>query len=227
VSKLKNVKKVIIGLLTIFIFFSFFSRNAISATTIGDTTFPADAGETYTWKVTYPSQAKGYKFTVKCESIEKGVHNTIDALMVNCTISYYSPSAGWNTEVDNELYMAANNTQNYLTFEEYGYYPAVIIPTPINITLVAEVLESIEFPDNYSIVGNTIILDHGNGYTAEYTFNTNGFLTTFVQKEDGEMSFKFVLDTGGEAAIPFGNYFLIFTVISVIALVYLKKQKIK
>jgi len=218
---LKNVKKVIIGLFIIFLFFSFFSHNAISATTIGDTTCPADVGKTYTWKITYPAEAKGYKFTYKSESIEEGVHNFIDALMVNCTIRYYNPTSGWFTPVDNELYMAANQTQNYLAFEEYWNY-VVIIPTPIDLTLVAEAM----YAYNYSIVNNTIIENWGSEYSDEWTFNDKGFLTTHVSKEDGIMSLNIVLDTGGDAAIPFGNYFLIFTVISVIALVYLKKQKI-
>jgi len=226
VSKLKNVKKVIIGLFIILLFLPFFSHNAISATTIEDTTFPADVGKKYTWKMTYPSEAKGYKFTFTSESIEKGVHNSIDALMVNCTIRTYTPALGWHTSVDNELYMAANTTQNYLAFQEYWLY-IVIIPTPINLTLVAEVLKSIEYADNYSIVDNTIIINLNDEYSEEHTFNTEGFLTTSVDKDEGVMTSKLVLDTGGDDAIPFGNYFLIFTVISVIALVYLKKQKIK
>jgi len=221
VSKLKKVKKVIIGLFIIF-FFSFFSPNAIGATTIEDTTFPADVGKTYTWKLTHPSEAKGNKITFKSESIEKGVHNTIDALVVNCTIRQYHPLIGWATSVDNELYMAANNTQNYLYFGDYMFFPN-IIPTPIDLTLVAEAMHAY----NYSIVDNTIIENY-YGDTDEYTFNTDGFLTSYVSKEDGELALKFVLDTGdGGAAVPFGNYFLIFMVIGVVALVYLKKQKIK
>ncbi len=221
-SKLKNVKKIIIGLFIILLFLPFFSPNAISATTIGDTTFPADVGKTYTWKVTYPAETKGYKITFKSESIEKGVHNTIDALMVNCTIRQYHPLTGWSTTSDNELYMAANNTQNYLYFGDYMFFPN-IIPTPIDLTLVAEAM----YANNYSIVDNTII-ETFLGDTDEYTFNTDGFLTSYVSKEDGEMVLKFVLATGdGGAAVPFGNYFLIFMVIGVVALVYLKKQKIK
>ena len=127
--------------------------------------------------------------------------------------------------MDNELYMAANQTQNYLAFEEY-WLNIVIIPTPINLTLVAEVLKIMDYFYNFSVVGNTIILSIDE-YSDEYTFNTEGFLTTKVQKDEGVVTWKLVLDTGGEAAIPFGNFFLIFTVISVIALVYLKKQKIK
>jgi hypothetical protein len=221
VSKLKNVKKIIICLFIIF-FFSFFSHNAISATTIGDTTFPADVGITYTWKVTYPAETKGYKITFKSESIEKGVYNTIDVLMVNCTIRQYHPLTGWSTTSDNEFYMAANNTQNYLYFGDYMFFPN-IIPTPINLTLVAEA----RYAQNYSIVDTTII-ETFNQDTDEYTYNTDGFLTSYVSKEDGEMLLKFVLDTGdGGVAVPFGNYFIIFMVIGVVALVYLKKQKIK
>ena len=219
-SNLKNVKKIIIGLLIIFFFFSFFSPNAISATTIGDTTFPADVGKTYTWKLTYPSEAKGVKFTFTSESIEKGVHNTIDALMVNCTMRAYYPMGNWITIFNNSLYMAANNTQNYLAFENYNY--PVIIPTPINLTLVAEAM----YDFNYSIVDNTIIENNIFGIWYEFTFNTKGFLTKGILKQDGIMYIKFVLATGGDA-IPFGNYFLIFIVVSVIALVYLIKQKIR
>ena len=223
-SKLKNIKKVIIGLFIIFFFFSFFSDNAISATTIEDTTFPADVGKTYTWKITHPAEVKGGKYTFKSESIEKGVHNTIDALIVNCTIRQYHPSYGWNDYMNNELYMAANNTQNYLAFIDYMLSP-FIIPTPINLTLVAKAI----YVYNYSIVDNTIIEnwgDQGTLYSFEYTFNTKGFLTTQIYKINGIMISKLVLDTG-EDAIPFGNYFLIFMVIGVVALVYLKKQKIK
>jgi len=226
VSKLKNVKKIIIGLFIFLLFIPFFSHNAIGATTIGVTTFPADVGKTYTWKATYPTHFKGAKLTFKSESIEQGVHNSKDALIVHCTMRIYDPTLGWGTQMDNELYLAANNTQNYLFFDDYYY--AVLIPTPINLTLVAEVLEITKYADSYSIVNNTIILEGEYGYSYEYTFNTKGFLTKYLQKEDGIQGFTFVLDTGGGgAAIPLGNYFLIFMVISVIALVYLKKQKIK
>ena len=217
---MKNVKRVIIGLFFIFSFFSFFSPNAISATTIEDTTFPADVGKTYTWKFTYPAEYKGYKTTFKSEYIEKGVYHTIDVLIVNCTWRQYYPISGWHTFMDNELYMAANQTQNYLVFLKYMNAP-VIIPTPINLTLVAKATY------NSSVVNNTIISHWGAGYSDESTYNTKGFLTTYVVNVNGTMESKFVLDTGGDAVIPFGNYFLIFTVISVIALVYLKKQKIK
>ena len=221
VSKLKKVKKVIIGLFIIF-FFSFFSPNATSATTIEDTTFPADVGKTYTWELTHPSDAKGAKFTFTSESIEKGVHNTIDALIVYCTMRVYNPSLGWSTSVDNELYIAANQTQNYLAFENFIGGP-VVIPTPINLTLVAEAFGVY----NYSIIDNTIISNYPDGISEEFTFNTKGFLTIVLSKDDGIILSRAVLDTGGDDAIPFGNYFLIFMVISVIALVYLKKQKIK
>ncbi len=218
-GNLKDVKKIIMGLLII-CFFSFLSQNALGATTIGNTTFPADVGKTYTWKVTYPPEAKGAKFTLRIESIEKGVHYSMDALMVNCTIRIYYPMMGWMTVVDNELYMAANSSQNYLEFEEY-LYPC-IIPTPLNLNLVAEAM----YAFNYSIVNNKII-ENDFGDISEYTFNDNGFMTSFVSTYEGEMESKIVLDTGGDAAVTFGHFFLIFMVVSVIALIYLKKQKIK
>ncbi len=205
------------GLFIIF-FFSFFSHNAMSATTIEDTTFPADVGKTYTWKVTNPPDATSARFTYKSESIDKGVHNSIDALIVNCTMRGCDPSGDWTTYRENELYLAANQTQNYLAFGDI-WYP-FIIPTPINLALVAEAIAAY----NYSIVDNKIIEITG-GESETYSYNTEGILTSYEFLED-ETYFRFVLATGGEDAIPFGNYFLIFIVISGIALVYLKKQKI-
>ena len=220
-SKLKNVKKVIVGLFIVFFFFSFFSHNAISATTIGDTTFPADVGKTYTWKATSPANIKGQKLTYTIESIDQGVHNSIDALMVYCTIIAYLPNGGSLIIENNSLYLAANNTQNYLAFLSYVWGP-VIVPTPINLTLVAETLSA----ENYYIVDNTIFLTYGIGYSEEITFNNKGFLTEGIYGGGGASEMRFVLATG-EAEIPFGNYFLVFMVIGVVALVYLKKQKIK
>ncbi|MFW9877683.1 MAG: hypothetical protein ACFFG0_31740 [Candidatus Thorarchaeota archaeon] len=40
------------------------------------------------------------------------------------------------------------------------------------------------------------------------------------------MTFRIVLATGDHGAIPFGNYFLIFIVIGIVALIYIKKHKI-
>ncbi len=220
-SKLKNVKKVIIGLFTIFFFFSFFSHNAISATTIQDTTFPADVGKTYTWEVTSPANIEGTKLTYTIESIDQGVHNSIDALIVYCTIILISPNGGSLTKENNSIYLAANTTQNYLSFVNFVWAP-VIIPTPINLTLVAEA----SYAYNYSIDDNTLIINYDGGYREELTFNTKGFLTEGTIGGGGISEMSFVLATG-EAAVPFGNYFLVFMVIGVIALVYLKKQKIK
>lgn len=220
-SKLKNVKKVIIGLFTIFFFFSFFSHNAISATTIEDTTFPADVGKTYTWEVTSPANMEGTKLTYTIESIDQGVHNFIDVLIVYCTIILIAPNGASLTKKNNSIYLAANTTQNYLSFVNFVWAP-VIIPTPINLTLVAEA----SFAYNYSIDDNTLIINYDGGYREELTFNTKGFLTEGILGGGGISEMSFVLATG-EAAVPFGNYFLVFMVIGVIALVYLKKQKIK
>lgn len=98
----------------------------------------------------------------------------------------------------------------------------VIIPTPINLTLVAEA----SYAYNYSIVDNTLFFYYDGGYSEEITFNTKGFLTKAIYGGGGLSELSFVLATG-EAAVPFGNYFLVFMVIGLVVLVYLKKQKIK
>jgi len=149
----------------------------------------------------------------------KGVHNK---LMVYCQMRVYYPTMGWHTYINNTLYLEANNTQNYLSLHNYMGGP-IVIPTPINLTLLAEAVYAI----NYSIADNILSFNSSYGESYEYTYNTKGFLTKAISYVDEIKESEFVLDTGGDDAIPFGNFFLIFTVISVIALVYLKKHKIK
>ena len=140
--------------------------------------------------------------------------------MVYCQMRIYSPTMGWNTYINNTLYLVANYTQNYLElFNNMG--GPVVIPTPMNLTLLAETQNATD----HSIVDNTLYFNTSYGSSYEYTYNTKGFLTKAIMYEDGIKVGGFVLDTGG-GIIPFGNYFLVFIVISVIVLV-LKKHKIK
>ena len=49
---IKINKLIILAIITILII-PLFSSNAMCTTTIGDSTFPADEGDTYTWRMTY------------------------------------------------------------------------------------------------------------------------------------------------------------------------------
>ncbi len=64
--------------------------------------------------------------------------------------------------------------------------------------------------------------------TYKITYNSDGILTKHVTEFFGVVIVVMVSgEGGGEDAIPFGGYFLIFTVIGTVALIYLEKRKTK
>ncbi|MFX1410650.1 MAG: hypothetical protein ACFFA6_09870 [Promethearchaeota archaeon] len=214
---------------------SLFTLSALSpmvvSTTIGDTTFPADVGKRYEWRITYPSAASGYKYGFKADSITQGVYMTHESLIVYATISMYAPSPynQWMDLINNTLYLAANETEGFL-YINYDYFNIpFLIPTPINLPLVATTLAASPDIASYSINGNTIIFDLTDGYTTyEYTYNSNGFITVGIYKEYDEMQIKFELGGGGGDEIPFGIYFIVPTVISIaVIIIFVKKRQLK
>ncbi|MFX1314837.1 MAG: hypothetical protein ACFE9T_03170 [Promethearchaeota archaeon] len=219
----------------IFCLISLFTLSALSpmvlSTTIGDTTFSAEVGKRYEWRITYPPEGAGFKFGFTAESITQGVHMTHESLIVYATISMYYPSPYnmWMDMINNSLYLAANETESYLYFDYGNFMMPFVIPTPINLLLVATTITA--FPDilSYTIDGNTIIFTEDDGTTTdEYTFNSNGFLTVGIVKDSGVMVGKFELGGGGDDEIPFGIYFIIPTVISIaVIVIFVKKRQLK
>ncbi|MFX1410649.1 MAG: hypothetical protein ACFFA6_09865, partial [Promethearchaeota archaeon] len=213
---------------------SLFTLSALSpmvvSTTIGDTTFPADVGKRYEWRLTYPSAASGFKLGFTADSITQGVHMTHESLIVYATISMYYPSPynEWIGMINNSLYLAANETENYLYFDYGNLYMPFIIPTPINLLLVATTITAFPNMASYSIDGNTITFNLTDGYTTyEFTYNSNGFITVGIYKEYGDMEMKFELGGGGDDEIPFGIYFIVPTVISIaVIIIFVKKRQL-
>jgi hypothetical protein len=206
----------------------------VLSTTIADTTFPAEVGKRYVWDFTDPPENKGMKCGFTVDSITQGIDGIHESLIVYGTISTYAPSTGWGNIVTNMFYLAANETQNYLHFNlnwlNAIYGTPFVIPTPINITLVAEALHAAGGYStyDYSIDGNTITFNTTH-YTAKYTFNSGGFLTVCSAYSFGELSMKAVLESSANVGgIPFGIYFLIPTVSSIAAIViFVKKRQLR
>ncbi|MFX1314836.1 MAG: hypothetical protein ACFE9T_03165 [Promethearchaeota archaeon] len=229
---MKKYSKIGIFCLISLFAFSVLTPMAQSAVTIGDTTFPADVGKRYIWSYTYPSMASGYKYGFTADSITQGVHNTVESLIVYATVEGYVPvnNTGWITLEPSALYLAANETQDYIYFNEFALWEVFAIPTPINLVLVAAALDLAVGPDSYSIDGNTIILDFGYGDAREYTFREDGFLSVGEDYYDGELYSRIVYGGGGGDEIPFGIYFLVPTISSIaVIVIFIKKrqQKIK
>ena len=210
----------------------------VLSTTIGDTTFPAEVGKRYEWDITYPPAAEGFKIGFRANSITQGVHMTHESLIVYATKEGYIPAVGWMLVQSEFLYLAANETQDYLYFfsnsTEQRFTEPFVIPTPINIPLVAEalataLLNATTYIFDYSIDGNTIILNNGTiNQTFEFTFNSGGFLTVAIEKLDDQITEQWELAGGGGDEIPFGIYFLIPTVSSIAAIViFVKKRQLR
>ncbi|MFX1297276.1 MAG: hypothetical protein ACFFD2_20785 [Promethearchaeota archaeon] len=208
----------------------------VLSTTIGDTTFPAEVDKRYVWDITYPHEAEGYKIGFRANSITQGVHMTHESLIVYATKEGYIPAVGWTLVKSEFLYLAANETQDYLYFfsnkTEQRFTEPFVIPTPINLPLVAEalataILNATELIFDYSIDDNTIIFNNISvNQTFEYTFNSEGFLTVAIEKFGDEMAERWELAVGGGGdEISFGIYFLVPIVSSIAAIVIFVKKR--
>lgn len=232
---MKLREKILILLFITLFTIPFFSFRVIGVTTIRDTGFGIDEGKTYEWKVTAgPPYTIGGMFSFTTTNISQGIHLTTDALIVECTIRTKDPVTGnWTTEEDDVFYIAANMSQNYFVLGPYlmGVPIMFAIPLPLNLSLVAEALigramiSNNSIVDN-SIVDNTIISNSTMGIQYKQTYNNNGILTKFVTIVDGEDFSRMDLVVSKDE-ISFSGYFLFFTILSIIGLVYWKKLKIK
>lgn len=230
---MKNLRKIIISLLMGALVFSIFSLNAKGATTIGNTTFPVDEGDSYTWKVTSATgvveEIFGYKIKFTVDDIGQGLDLTTTSLIVNCTIDYYNKTEDlWYNDITRDFYMAANVSENYIRFGDWLHSGPIIfiIPIPINLTLIGEFLET--RPDILvsTVSGNTLISTHSGMGTYEQTFNSNGILTKFVTTIMGTIMGEITLETpSDDNGIPFGYSYIIFTIIGILALIILERRK--
>ena len=238
VFNMKNHKKLALITFSMFLVFLLFTPSVKCATNIEDTTFPGEVGDIYTWEAIYsinPEQVGDYhNFTT--EAIYKGQYASVDSLIVNCSLKYYNTTTSlWINEYNNSFYMAANQTQQYYALEPY-FIDAIalyLIPTPINLTAFGLIFSTNHRVNFYSVDGNTLRISTVNFSLFEYTFSSSGIMTSlkaYYTRYGPIKVFEMILITpidegnGDEEIISLGSYFLIFTLISVIGLVCLKKK---
>ncbi|MFW9940720.1 MAG: hypothetical protein ACFFFT_06750 [Candidatus Thorarchaeota archaeon] len=206
--------------------------NSRCITTQGDTTFNVDEGDFFLWATT-----GGDKINLTIEEIYKGTYLSVDSYMINATIgNYYSQENFWWKIISNEFYIAANETLDFIHYSRLsGSLIYLIIPTPINLTMIGEHAISKPGFNNYTVSGDQITLidfpEYPDHMVYIVTFNSDGILTKIVAKFRNELTeyeetyWEMVLSTGDEEAIPYGYFFMIFTLIGVISLVYLEKKE--
>lgn len=238
VFNMKNHKKLAIITFSMFLVFLLFTPSVKCATNIEDTTFPGEVGDIYTWEVIYsinPEQVGDY-FNFTTEAIYKDQYASVDSLIVNCSLKYYNTTTSlWINEYNNSFYMAANQTQQYYALEPYfiDSIALFLIPTPINLTAFGLIFSTNPRVSAYSVDGNILRINTMPDFALhEFTFSSSGILTSYEayftyigQTKVFEMILITPIDEGNgdEEIISLGSYFLIFTLISVIGLVCLKK----
>lgn len=195
---MKNKKIGLIILLTLSVLSSL-SSNAICSTTIGNSTVSVEEGEVYFWQWDYIDffiqpftslrHGDSVKFTI--EKIYRGAHESINhTLLMNITIE--ENMSGGTTISNRPAYIAYNNSLYYIKLQSHDSirpHP-MIIPIPLNLTLIAGYYESIG--ENCIIEGNTLIFVR-SGMTDEFTFNSDGILTKYEYINNDKMLMRMVL----------------------------------
>ncbi|MBY8990702.1 MAG: hypothetical protein KGD58_08120 [Candidatus Lokiarchaeota archaeon] len=228
---MKHLKKIILVLLCTTLFVLPFISSATCVTTQGDTTFGVDEGESLIWTTTGGApEYSGHRFNLTIQDIYNGSHMTVDSYMINATLRYYNKTAdSWLIYINNAFYVAANETQNFIDYESTvsmgGLY--LIIPTPINLTMIGEYAVSTGFFVSYLVEGDKLTLEGAILGTYILTYNSDGIVTKLVAQIFGVTMVVMTLGLGGGDDIPFGFSFLIFALITIAGLVYLKKRNIK
>ncbi|TKJ18739.1 MAG: hypothetical protein CEE43_17225 [Promethearchaeota archaeon Loki_b32] len=208
-----------------------FIQSSTGATTQGDTTFGVDRLDEYNWKITAGApEVIGYKYKIKIENIFVGggvYQPNVHCCLLDVTMEFYNATdATWDTLINNSRYIAANETEDYIYFRDFDHVGVFFfIPTPINLTMLGEYALSLPAYFSYSVSGNSITME---SFFGDYilTFNSNGVMTKMIATAFGISAAELTLVTGDAPAISFGFYYLFFTLIGIIGLVYLKKRKI-
>ena len=233
---MKKIKKSIILAFSIVLIFSSFSSKGWCSTTIDDSTYPVAEGDIYIWKCTLcdPSwdliAGVGSYHSITIDRIYRGSFfdpHPINggfikyALIVDVTEERYLKGLDQHDIWEEPYYVVYNKSLHYLYLEDAI---SRIVPIPLNLTLIAESMESSR-GISCTIDGNTISYEHDPEEFSEYTFNSNGIATTWRYIANSTTMYRFELGNGEESTIPFGNYYILISSITLICLVIIIKKR--
>jgi len=227
--KVKNNKKYWLSAICFLIFFINLPINSFGNTVLGESVFPAEINNEFVWETVNATESwymevDYIRFTAT--NIYNETNNDKNYLFVNYTLEFYH-NFDYIEKYKNSFYMAYNKTLNFLNWSAEGFQLGnlFLFPTPVNYSLIGEAIKIAGF-FNYSISGEKVILDYGNSTTIELTINSSGFSTVIERITNGTTIYRWELVTEDIIIkVPFGNYFLIVLIISVMTLVFGKKKK--
>lgn len=228
---LLKIKKIILLLFCTSLFLFPFISTATCVTTQGDTTFGVDEGESLIWTCTGgASEFIGTRYNLTIQDIYNSTYMTVDSYMIDATLRLYNKTEdSWAILIDNAFYVAANETQNFIDYDTVIAVSGLFftIPTPINLTMIGKYALNTGYFASYLVAGNKLTLDHAIIGTYILTFNPDGIITKLVAQILGVTLIVMELGLGGGEDIPFGFSFLVFALIAIAGLVYLKKRNIR
>lgn len=207
-----------------------FPNSFSSATILGESEFPAEEEDMFVWETVNATESmyedvEFIRFTVT--EIYNETFNSQNFLFMNYTLEFYQ-RAHYDKEYENSFYMAYNKTLNFLNWSEEGFFRGnlFLFPTPVNYTLIGEAVKSAGFL-NYSINGEKLTLDDGNNTKIELTINSSGISTIIEKITNTTTIYRWELNEEEIIIkVPFGNNYLLITIVSIISLVVLTKKKI-
>ncbi len=227
--KVKNKRNYWLSALCFLIFFINFPINSVSNTVLGESVFPAEINDEFVWKSVNATESwymevNYIRFTAT--NIYNETNNDKIYLFVNYTLEYYYRN-NWLPEYINSFYMAYNKTLDFLNWSAEGFQRGnlFLFPTPVNYSLIGEAIKIAGFFD-YSISGKKLILDYRNSTTIELTIDPSGISTIIEKITNGTTIYRWELNKEEIIIrVPFGNYYLIVLIISVMSLVIVKKKR--
>ena len=228
--KVKNKRNYWLSTLCFLIFFINFPINSVSNTVIGESVFPAEENDIFTWDTVNATESWYTEvdyIRFKATTIYNETNNDKNYLFVYYTLKFYH-RATWIEKYENSFYMAYNKTLNFLNWSAEGFQLGnlFLFPTPVNLSLIGEAIKIAGF-FNYSFSGEKITLDYGNSTTIELTIAPSGISTIIERITNGTTIYRWELNTEDIIIkVPFGNYYLIVLIVSVMTLIIVKKKKI-
>jgi hypothetical protein len=231
---MKKSQKIGVCLITIVLTLSLLSPATVSQTTIDDSTIAVEVDDIIAWKCTYLHislypffYGVGSILEYTIEDISRGSHGGLSyALIVNITSKFGYERENFTSIVNYPEYMVYNKSLNFIEYNNsipaLHSFKAFIIPFPLNLTLIADYFESLG--DTCEVDGNKLRFIDGNE-VRENTYNSDGILTKYEWRADGTLAMQYKLAGPSKDEIPFGNFFLLFTIITVLALIVIFRKK--
>lgn len=228
-------KKILLPLLICFITLCHFLPQAVGEITLGDSSFPLEKNESIRWKtvnatIAYYEEIEFIRFTAT--DVYNASININRYLIANYTLEFYHNFA-WikkSLDDDNAFYLSYNFSLNFLNWSRLVYseaYP-LVIPVPINLTLVSNAIIDKGVLNATIVNSNTLRLDYYNATSIEVIYNSKGISTSIEKRTNGTTIFKWELIKNDIIVIvPFGNYFIWFTFFGIVIIVSIEAMNLK